>query len=77
MNALVKIIRDDDGILIDDPQWHLVDPCYPGVYGAALCTGEVFGPGESAVEFELKVVKRGIPCALCQEVVRAYKDVKL
>lgn len=77
MNILVKIIRDDDGEYVELPVWHLVDPgCDLG--SAALCTGEFFGGGESAVEFETKQVRRGgITCPDCLRKLRAYKAVKL
>lgn len=77
MNHLVMILFDDDGYEIDDPVWHLVDPCSRGVQGAVLCTGEVYGVGESDAIYNLKTVKRGIPCPRCAEIIRIYKAVKL
>jgi len=76
-NVLVKIIRDDDGFLIDNPVWHLVDPA--NLLGkATLCTGEFFGSGESAVEFETKTVSRGgVECESCRQKILTYKLVKL
>lgn len=77
MNNLVKIIRDDDGVLIDNPVWHLVDPAN-NLGNATLCTGEFFGYGESSVEFELKMVDHGgIECENCLKKIFIYKSVKL
>lgn len=77
MNVLVKITRDDDGVCIDNPVWHLADPAND-MGSAALCSGEFFGEGESAVEFELKTVKRGgITCDRCMRKIAIYKAIKL
>lgn len=77
MNALVKIIRDDDGQVTKNDDWHLVDPGNPQG-PATTCTSEFFGPGESAVEYEVKNVKRGgITCPDCIRRVKAYKAVRL
>jgi hypothetical protein len=77
-HLLVRISRDDDGEQKPDWQdWHLVDPGNPGGE-AALCTGEFFGVGESACEFETKFVRRGgITCQVCLDRLRSYKAVKL
>jgi hypothetical protein len=78
VNTLVRIPRDDDGYLKDDGDvWHLVDP--ENHQGAsALCTGEFFGAGESACEFEIKEVSRGgITCPRCVSILKGYKAVKL
>jgi hypothetical protein len=77
MNTIVKIIRDDEGALTKDEHWHLVDPANPQG-NAALCTQEFFGPGESDVEYELKVkVRGGINCAKCIRIIKIYKAVRL
>lgn len=77
-NALVRIIRNDDGDL--EPgwrDWHLVDPGNPQG-PATLCTAEFFGSGESACEFQNKYCKRGgITCGKCLQILRAYKAVRL
>lgn len=77
MNVLVKILVDDDGVEIDNPVWHLVDPTnHQG--NAPLCTAEFFGGGESAVIFEAKRVKRGgITCPQCIEKIKTIKAIKL
>jgi hypothetical protein len=77
MNSLVMFFRDDDGELIDDPVWHLIDP--GNAQGeASFCTGEFFGGGESSVIFEVKMVKRGgITCPRCLDKLKIYKTVKL
>ncbi len=77
MNRLIKRVKDDDGEITHDNQWHLVDPCNP--QGAVvLCTQEFFGYEESNLEYELKIRKKGgITCKKCVEIVKGYKSVKL
>lgn len=78
MTQLVKIIKDDDGVMINDSKWHLSDPVSLGAFGVVFCTGEVFGSGESNVEYDLKMVDRGgIECETCLERLRIYKSIKL
>lgn len=78
MNELVRIIKDDDGGLKDDPNvWHLVDPSN-NQGPAALCTQEFFGLGESGCEFETKQTKRGgITCPECLRKIKILKSVPL
>ena len=71
MNQLIKITEEGD-----DTVWHLVDP-WADYVDKVLCTGQVFGIGESAVEYELKTVSRGVPCDKCREVVKKYKSVRV
>lgn len=75
---LVRILIDDSGHPHElAAYWHLVDPCNAGG-PATLCTGEYFGFGESACEFDLKEVKRGgITCPQCLADLKTYKAVKL
>ncbi len=77
MNILVKFSMDDDGCIVDNAGWHLVDPA--NLQGnAALCTGEFFGGGESSVVFEVKSAQKGgITCLKCLEILKIYKAVKL
>lgn len=78
MPNLVKILRDDDGFVVDDPVFHLSDPFPQGVWGRVFCTEEVFGIGESCVVYELRETKRGgIECDECRRKLRAYKAVRL
>ncbi len=77
MNELVKIIRDDDGVLTRNNDWHLVDPCNDQG-PAALCTQEFFGFGESSVEYERKSVARGgVTCERCIKKIEGYQRVQL
>jgi hypothetical protein len=63
-DEIVKILVDDDGVEIDDPQWHAIDP----VTGTVYCTGEFFGVGESAVVYETKKLNRGdAVCTRCRK----------
>lgn len=73
-NPVVKIYRDDEGIIKEHPRWHLIDP--GNLTGAAtLCTGEFFGVGESACEFEEK--NGEVDCPMCIEIIKRYKAIKL
>ncbi len=78
MHALVRIIKNDDGDLQPSwKDWHLIDPGNPAG-PATLCTGELFGAGESACVFEKKsAVRGGITCAVCMERLKAYKGIRL
>lgn len=78
MNALVRILRDDDGLVKPDADvWHLVDPGNTQGH-AAMCTSEFFGIGESACKYETKFVARGgITCTRCRSLLKIYKAVKL
>lgn len=77
MNVLVKIIADDDGEWTKNEDWHLVDPCnFQG--NAVLCTGELFGGGESRCIVETREANRGgITCAKCLDILKKYKAVRL
>ena len=76
MHSLIKIIRNDDGDIIDNPKWCLT--MATGEAPRTLCTGEAFGYGESRAEFEHKIVKRGgITCRQCMNELLSYKSVKL
>lgn len=77
MNALVKIIKTDDGELIpvDERVWHLI---YNLNGNQALCSNEYFGFGESNVEYELKQRMRGgITCQRCIDYIKLMKAIKL
>lgn len=75
MNSLVKITRDDDGYLIDDPKWCLLVH-YTG--NMAFCSGQFVGVGESACEYEIKeVIRGGITCQNCIDKIKGIKAVKL
>ena len=75
MQSLVKITVDDEGYAVDDPKWHVITSIDAK---RTLCTGEVFGFGESSCEFEEKQVKRGgITCPNCIEFVKNIKGIKL
>ncbi len=75
MPDLVKIFIDDDGIAVDDPVWHLIDP----ISGEVFCTNEVFGFGESDdVVYKTKHVERGgITCPACIHNLKVYKAIRL
>ena len=76
MNKLVKIYKDDDGEIIENPVWHLVDPTILQAE-TTLCTGECFGEGESSVVFETKTVTRGgITCPDCLRKLKVYKAIR-
>ena len=75
-HTLVQIIIDDDLQETNNLDWHLVDPGNP-CGTAALCTGEFFGDGESAVSYKTKTVKRGgITCKKCMDVLLSYKAIR-
>ena len=75
-HQLVRTFTTDDGERNESPRWHWFQ-----IHGDAkrtLCTGEAFGPGESAVEYEIKEVKRGgITCEDCLKIIKDIKEIKL
>lgn len=76
MHNLVKILTDDDGLKVDKPTWHLV--INVNDTQQALCTGEVFGEGESArVTFKEKTTHKGVPCEKCHAIIKWFKSIKL
>ena len=54
-------------------RWHYVDDHMHE--GRAFCNGQVFGYGESAIEYEAKMGK--ITCPECIARIKAIKKVKL
>ena len=77
MNALVRYFTNEDGDTAENDFWHLSDPTSWDA-PRTLCDGQVFGDGESGIEYEAKLVKRGgITCPKCLESVKTMKAVKL
>lgn len=76
-HILVKIFKDDDGIEVENPVWHLSDP--DSRQGKrVLCTSEFYGSGESSVVFKTKTVEKGgIKCERCLEIINDMKAIKL
>ena len=75
-NKLVQFLTDDDGNIHDDSDWHYV--VNDAGCSRSLCRGEVFGKGDSALEYKLKQVKRGgITCKKCIRIIKEYKAIKL
>lgn len=78
MNKLVKFFTDEDGAKLEchDRVWHLVSSTSDAE--RALCNGQAFGFGESAVNYETKEKKRGgITCDACLLDLKYYKNIKL
>jgi len=80
-NHLVKFITSEDEPEVELPKefrvWCLVDPT---AWDAPrnLCEGQVFGYGESEIQFEEKHTKRGgVTCPKCLQQIVAMKAVKL
>jgi hypothetical protein len=72
---LVKFITDDDGAPME-PLWHF--PMAIGDANRAICSGHVFGEGESEAKYQVKIVQRGgITCPECLSIIRSFKKVKL
>lgn len=78
MNHLVKILTDDSG----EPRekkfqtWCLI--VYENGTNRAFCSGEAFGGGDSACDYERKTVKRGgITCEKCIDRIKEIKAIKL
>jgi len=75
-HTLVKILTDDDGMKIKKPVWHL--SMHMGGGEQAMCTGEYYGFGESAVTYDTKgKEKGGITCPECLTIIKIIKNIKL
>jgi hypothetical protein len=73
---LVKILYNDDGEKQNSPKWHLVTRYSDSP--RAVCTGEVFGMGESRAVYKDKYSEKGgITCPKCLEIIKWYKSIKL
>jgi hypothetical protein len=70
---VVKITINDDGDRIDSPKWHYINDHGSGQN--TLCTGEYFGIGESAAEYEQR--KGKVTCPECLALIRQIKTVRL
>ena len=76
MNNLVRITKDNDGVEQDKKDWH-ISTCGSGGK-MVLCSGEFFGYGESRSTYETKKVLRGgITCKNCLDIVKEFKKIKL
>lgn len=71
---LVKFITDEDGGEAFNDHWHLVQT--HGDAPRAVCSGEVFGFGESGAEYKDKHKGR-VTCPKCIEIVKWFKAVRL
>jgi hypothetical protein len=75
VNNLVKFIENEDGEKVE-PFWH-ISAIYAGS-PALMCSGEVYGYGEGDAVFEAKTVMRGgITCPDCLEMIKSIKSIKL
>lgn len=75
-HVVVKLKTDPFGEPIKKKYWHL--SVMPTDCEQVFCTGEVYGPGVSAAEYEQKdKVRGGITCPRCLEIIRSFKKIKL
>lgn len=75
MNHIVKFLTDEDGFKEQNKSWHYV---VNQDANRALCNGQVFGFGESKVEYKDKLVERGgITCSECIKLIKEFKSIKL
>lgn len=80
MKNVVKILTEDSpngtGEKYENPKW-----CYIQNWGdglRTLCTGEVFGIGESSCEYKIKPLIRGaITCDKCKTIINEIKSIPL
>lgn len=71
---LVKLLTTEDGDKVENPKWCLVVD-FTGA-NMALCSGQVFGMGESEVEYDEKRSERGITCPKCIGMIKEFKAIK-
>jgi hypothetical protein len=76
-HKVVKILYDEDSVKCETPKWHLVEWVF-GDSPRTACTGEVFGYGEgSAIYKEKSVLKGGVTCPNCLEIIKWYKGLNI
>jgi hypothetical protein len=73
---LVKIVINDDGDIVDNPKWHVIES-FSGD-PRLLCTGEVYSTIQTKhVKYETKQGKlKDCDCPKCQEIVKWFKSLK-
>lgn len=72
MANVVRFDTDEDGLPEEfNNVWHWVD--HTGQEDRAFCNGQVFGHGESAIEFEQK--NGNITCSFCIARIKAVKSI--
>ena len=75
MNNLIKRMSDDDGVGIDNDHWHLYAPAVE--VNRILCTGEAMDEDSEIVIKEKSVMRGGITCPKCLELIKTLKKVRL
>jgi hypothetical protein len=72
MPKIVRFNTDEDGLPEEfNNVWHWVD--HTGQEDRAFCSGQVFGLGESTIEFEQKI--GNITCKFCIDRIKAVKAI--
>lgn len=75
MNHLAKIIVLDNGEVVKNPKWCMVDPT--GDTPRTVCSGDALDSADKT-EYAEKVTKRGgVQCDKCIEVINYFKSIKL
>ena len=75
-HEVVKFKTDDDGTTVHFDKWHL--SVNSGGSKNKLCTGEVYGIGESAATFVSKIVStNGVTCESCLTEIRYFKNLDI
>lgn len=73
---IVKIIIDDSGEKVKYPKWHLSTNVWDAE--RTLCSGEVFGEGESSAIYKEQIVTdlKKMTCPNCREILKYFKAIK-
>lgn len=75
MNTLVMIVTNEDGEE-EEPLWHAINPHADDLM--VLCSGQYFGDGASECTYKTKdIIRGGISCPKCVEIIKFYKSIKL
>ena len=70
---VVQLITDSMGDETNDTSWHYIQDWSDG--DRVLCSGDVFGAGESSADYETKNGK--ITCLKCIKIIKQIKAIKL
>lgn len=74
-NTVVKILIDEDGDVTGNTKWCLVQDNVGNDAPRTVCSGEVFGLGQSSAEFKTK--KGKVTCPNCIATIKWFKSIKL
>lgn len=74
--ALVKILSDDDGTIVENPKWCFAMTSNFADGERTLCSGQVFGYGEGAATYKRKD-KGKVTCPKCIRLIKFIRTADI